>query len=122
MRDRRVPLEMCPKSNVHTGAAASLAEHPIGLLRNLRFRVTVNTDNRLMSNTTMSEEFAVLGETFGFGWDDVEWLTINAMKSAFWPFDDRLRIINTIIKPGFASLRADLGLPPRGSNQLLAPR
>ncbi|MGI9659394.1 MAG: adenosine deaminase [Gaiellaceae bacterium] len=105
VRDRRVPLEMCPTSNVHVGAAPSLEEHPIGMLRRLRFRVTVNTDNRLMSNTCMSNEFAVLDETFGFDLDDVEWLTINAMKSAFWPFEDRLGIINTIIKPGFASIR-----------------
>ena len=122
VRDRRVPLEMCPTSNVHVGAAPSLAEHPIGLLRRLRFRVTVNTDNRLMSNTSMSNEFAVLNETFGFELDDVEWLTINAMKSAFWPFDDRLRIINTIIKPGFATLRERLGLPARPGDALLAPR
>ena len=115
VRDRRIPLEMCPNSNVHTGAAPSLPEHPVGLLRRLHFRVTVNTDNRLMSNTTLSDEFAALAEAFGFGWDDVEWLTINAMKSAFWPFDDRLRIINTIIKPGFSGLRSELGLPPRGA-------
>jgi len=113
---------MCPTSNVHVGAAPSLKEHPIGLLRKLRFRVTVNTDNRLMSDTSMSKEFAVLGETFGFELDDVEWLTINAMKSAFWPFDDRLRIINTIIKPGFARLREDLDLPRRGDDTLLSPR
>jgi adenosine deaminase len=106
VRDRRVPLEMCPTSNVHTGAAASLAEHPIGLLRRLRFRVTVNTDNRLMSDVTLSSEFAALVDTFGYGWDDIEWLTLNAMKSSFWPFDQRLRIINERIKPGFAMLRA----------------
>ncbi|MDH4146607.1 MAG: adenosine deaminase family protein, partial [Acidimicrobiia bacterium] len=122
VRDRRIPLEMCPNSNVHTGAAPSMAEHPIGLLRRLRFRVTVNTDNRLMSDTSMSKEFADLGDAFGFGWDDVEWLTINAMKSAFWPFDDRLRIIDQIIKPGYRRLRAELGLPARGSDQLIAPR
>ena len=69
---------MCPTSNVHTGAAPSIAEHPIGLLRRLRFRVTVNTDNRLMSDTTLSKEFAALVDTFGYGWDDVEWLTTNA--------------------------------------------
>jgi adenosine deaminase len=57
VRDRRVPLELCPTSNVNTGVCASIAEHPIGMLRRLRFRVTVNTDNRLMSNTTMSNEF-----------------------------------------------------------------
>jgi adenosine deaminase len=121
VRDRRVALEMCPSSNVHTGAAPSLAEHPIGLLRRLRFRVTVNTDNRLMSDTSMTEEFAALVDAFGFGWDDVEWLTINAMKSAFVPFDNRLRIINTQIKPGFAALRAEAGLEPVPHDRLIAP-
>ncbi|MCV0402778.1 MAG: adenosine deaminase [Chloroflexi bacterium] len=105
VRDTRVPLEMCPTSNVHTGAAASIEEHPIELLRRLRFRVTVNTDNRLMSGITLSSEFAALHRAFGIGLDDMEWLTLNAMKSAFWPFDDRLRIINEQIKPGFAALR-----------------
>ncbi|HEY8544945.1 MAG TPA: adenosine deaminase, partial [Acidimicrobiales bacterium] len=71
------------------------------------FRVTVNTDNRLMSNITLSEEIGNLVEAFGYGWDEIEWLTINAMKSAFWPFDERLRIINGIIKPGYAALRAE---------------
>jgi adenosine deaminase len=106
VRDRRVPLEMCPTSNVHTGAATSIAEHPIDLLRRLRFRVTVNTDNRLMSGITLSSEFATLAGAFGIGLDDMEWLTLNAMKSAFLPFDGRLRIINEQIKPGFASLHA----------------
>ena len=106
VRDRRVPLEMCPTSNVHTGAAPSIEEHPIDLLRRLRFRVTVNTDNRLMSGITLSSEFATLSRAFGIGLDDMEWLTLNAMKSAFWPFDGRLRIINEQIKPGFATLRA----------------
>ncbi len=106
VRDRRVPLEMCPTSNVHTGAARSIAEHPLGLLRRLRFRVTVNTDNRLMSDTTLSQEFARLVDAFGYGWDDIEWLTINAMKSAFISFDRRLEIITGRIKPGYAALRA----------------
>lgn len=105
IRDRRVPLEMCPTSNVHTGGAASIASHPIDLLRRLRFRVTVNTDNRLMSDLTLTEEFARLSEAFDLGLGEMEWLTVNAMKSAFWPFDDRLRLINQIIKPGFAALR-----------------
>lgn len=104
VRDRRIPLEMCPTSNVHTGAAPSIKDHPIELLRRLRFRVTVNTDNRLMSGVTMSSEFAALDEAFGYTLADMEWLTINAMKSAFWPFDDRLRIIDHVIKPGYAAL------------------
>jgi adenosine deaminase len=104
VRDRRIPLEMCPTSNVQTGAAASIAEHPIGLLAALRFRVCVNTDNRLMSGVTLSSELAALTEAFGYGWSDLEWLTLNAMKSAFAPFDERLAIINDVIKPGFAAL------------------
>jgi adenosine deaminase len=105
VRDKRVPLEMCPSSNVQTGAAESIADHPIRLLRDLRFRVTVNTDNRLQSGTSLSEEFARLCEAFGYGWDDVQWFTVNAMKSAFLPFDERLALINGVIKPGFAQLK-----------------
>jgi len=106
VRDRRIPLEMCPTSNVQTGAAPSIALHPLRLLRQLSFRVTVNTDNRLMSQVTLSSEFGRLAKEFGYGWSDVEWLTINAMKSAFTGFDERLRLINTVIKPGFATARA----------------
>ena len=118
VRDRRIPLEMCPTSNVHTGAAHSIKEHPIGLLRQLSFRVTVNTDNRLMSGVTLSSEFAALCEAFGYGWSDVQWLTINAMKSAFAPFDERLELINTVIKPGFASAMA----PPVTSRHTVGSR
>ena len=107
VRDRRIPLELCPTSNVHTGATPSIAEHPIDLLRRLRFRVTVNTDNRLMSGIALSSEFVALVDAFGIGLDELEWLTLNAMKSAFWPFDGRLRIINEQIKPGYAQLRAE---------------
>ena len=106
VRDRRIPLEMCPTSNVQTGAAPSIALHPIRLLRQLSFRVTVNTDNRLMSQVTLSSEFHRLVTEFGYGWTDIEWLTVNAMKSAFAGFDERLRLINTVIKPGFATARA----------------
>lgn len=105
VRDRRVPLELCPTSNVHTGAAPSIAAHPIGMLADLRFRVTVNTDNRLMSGITLSREFANLRDAFGWDLDRFEWLTINALKSAFHPFDERLRLINDVVKPGFARLR-----------------
>ncbi len=106
VRDRRIPLELCPTSNVNTGVCATIADHPIGMLRRLRFRVTVNTDNRLMSDTSMSNEFAQLAEAFGWGIDDFEWLTINGMKSAFAPFPERLRIINGVIKPRYAMIRA----------------
>ncbi len=108
VRDRRIPLELCPTSNVQTGAATSIAEHPIGLLRKLGFRVTVNTDNRLMSGTSMSNEMDLLCQEFGWGLMDLEWLTINAIKSAFIGFDERLEIINNQIKPGYAAIRAEL--------------
>jgi adenosine deaminase len=108
VRDRRVPLEMCPSSNVHTGAAASIADHPIALLKRLRFRVTVNTDNRLMSGVSMTSEMQELVNTFGYGLDDMQWFTVNAMKSAFWPFEDRLRLIDQVIKPTYARLRSEL--------------
>ncbi len=104
VRDRRIPLELCPTSNVHTGAVADIAAHPIGLLRSLGFRITVNTDNRLMSDVSMTSEMAALNRAFGWGLDDFRWLTINAMKSAFLPFDERLGLINDTIKPGYAAL------------------
>ncbi|WP_406074898.1 adenosine deaminase [Micromonospora sp. NBC_01638] len=106
VRDKRIPLELCPSSNVQTGAVASIADHPIGLLRDLRFRATVNTDNRLMSGTSMSREMSLLVDTFGYGWKELQWFTINAMKSAFIPFDERLRIIDEVIKPAYAKLLA----------------
>ncbi|GAA0947868.1 adenosine deaminase [Pseudonocardia zijingensis] len=106
VRDKRIPLEMCPTSNVHTGAAKSLADHPIGLLTQLRFRVTVNTDNRLMSDVSMTSEMAALVDTFGYGWADLQWFTVNAMKSAFVGFDERLALINDVVKPGYAALMA----------------
>ncbi|MDN2498576.1 adenosine deaminase [Nocardia nova] len=104
VRDKRIPLELCPSSNVQTGAVPALDKHPFDLLARLRFRVTVNTDNRLMSDTDMSREMLKLVETFGYGWSDLERFTINAMKSAFIPFPDRLRIIDEVIKPGYAVL------------------
>ncbi len=105
VRDKRIPLELCPHSNISTGAADSIAEHPIGLLARLRFRVTVNTDNRLMSGTSMSRELGALVEAFGWDLGELEWVTINAMKSAFAHFDQRLQLINDVIKPGYAALR-----------------
>jgi adenosine deaminase len=104
VRDKRIPLELCPSSNVQTGAAKSIGDHPIGLLTRLRFRVTVNTDNRLMSGTSLSRELSLLSEAFDYGLGDLRWFAINAMKSSFLPFDERLEIIDQVIKPGYAAL------------------
>ena len=104
VRDKRIPLEMCASSNLQTGATESIAAHPIGLLARLRFRVTINTDNRLMSGTSMSREMALLSDAFGYDLADLRWFSVNAMKSAFLPFDERLAMIDDVIKPGYAAL------------------
>ncbi|MGA7629753.1 MAG: adenosine deaminase [Terriglobales bacterium] len=103
--DKRIPLEICLLSNVHTGATPSLAEHPFKILYQEKFRVTLNTDNRLMSSTTMTQEFEAAAETFGLNIDDFEKITINAMKSAFLPYDQRCDFIYKKIKPGYARIR-----------------
>ncbi len=107
VRDRRIPLERCPRSNVHTGTVPSVAAHPIALLRRLNFRVTVKTDNRLMSQTSMTSEFTELVDHFHFALDDPQWFTVNGMKSVFIPFDQRLALINEVLKPGHAALRSE---------------
>ena len=103
VRDTRVPLEMCPHSNVQTGAAPSIAAHPITLLARLRYRITLNTDNRLMSDTSMTREMHALVSEAGWELDDLRWVTTNAMKSAFLPFDERLELIEQTIKPAYAA-------------------
>lgn len=112
LRDRRIPLEVCPTSNVNTGVVNSIAEHPIDQLINLRFRVTLNTDNRLMSGVSMSSEMAALVDAFGYGWGRLRWLTVNAMKSSFLPFRERLQLIEQVIKPGYAPLESWSAEPP----------
>lgn len=104
--DKRIPLEICLISNVHTGAAPSLAEHPFKILYQEKFRVTLNTDNRLMSSTSMTDEFAAAADTFGLALDDFEKITINAMKSAFLPYGQRCDFIYKTIKPGYARIRS----------------
>jgi adenosine deaminase len=109
--DHRIPLEICLSSNVHTGAAASLEEHPFPVFMKLGFRVTLNTDNRLMSATTMTDEYAIAVEQYGCTLKDLERLTINGMKSAFASYQDRCRLIFDAIKAPFAELRKELGEP-----------
>jgi len=107
--DKRIPLEICLLSNVHTGAARSLPEHPFKILYQEKFRVTLNTDNRLMSDTSMSKEFEAARDTFGLSLEDFEKITINAMKSAFLPYDQRCDFIYSVIKPGYAKVRKSEG-------------
>jgi adenosine deaminase len=106
--DKRIPLEICLISNVHTGAARSVSEHPFKIFYQAKFRVTLNTDNRLMSDTTMTKEFEAAADTLGLSLEDFEKITINAMKSAFLPYDQRCDLIYSVIKPGYAKVRSSL--------------
>jgi adenosine deaminase len=106
--DKRLPLEICLTSNVDTGAVKTLAEHPFALLYKYKFRVTLNTDDRLMSDTTMTKEFQIANKVFGLAIEDLEKLTINSMKSAFLPYNRRIRMIYDVIKPGYVKARRQL--------------
>jgi adenosine deaminase len=103
--DNRIPLEICLLSNVHTGATPSLEEHPFKIFYQKKFRVTLNTDNRLMSNTTMTKEFEAAAGAFDLTLEDFEKITINAMKSAFLAYDQRCDLIYKTLKPGYARAR-----------------
>jgi adenosine deaminase len=107
VRDRRIPLELCPTSNLQTGAAKTYSEHPIGMLAKLRFRVTLNTDNRLMSRTSMSNEMSECVKSFGWKFADLQRETVNALKSSFIPFEERLEIIEKVVKPAYAAISAE---------------
>ena len=107
VRDRRVPLEMCPSSNIQTGVADSFAHHPLARLAKLRFRVTINTDNRLMSATSMTREMTEMVNQCDWTFQDLQRVTVNALKSAFIPFEERLAIIESVIKPGYANISAE---------------
>lgn len=105
--DHRVPIECCLSSNVHTGAVPSLEQHPFRYFLDQEYRVTLNTDNRLMSHTTMTDEFRIASTVFGCDLADFERVTVNAMKSAFYPYADRCRIIRHKLRNGYAALRAE---------------
>src|ERR1041385_8829352 len=99
--DKRIPLEICLTSNVDTGAVKSIEEHPFGIYHRYRFRVTLNTDDRLMSATNLTREYKLAADAFKLTLHDLEKLSLNAMKSAFVPYKKRIELIYKVIKPGF---------------------
>ncbi|WOF24131.1 adenosine deaminase [Microbacterium betulae] len=105
VRDREIPLELSPTSNLQTGAIAhwgsQIEDHPFDLLYQLGFCVTVNTDNRLMSRTSLTRELAVLVTAFGYDLDDIERFQLNAAAAAFLPVEQREELID-LIAEGFA--------------------
>jgi adenosine deaminase len=105
--DHRIPIEVCLSSNVHTGATRSLAEHPFPVYMEQGYRVTLNTDNRLMSATSMTDECLLAAEHFDLSLADLEKIAINGMKSAFAHYDVRVRLIFDRIKAGYQRLRSE---------------
>lgn len=101
VKDRGIALETSPSSNLQTGAISpwgdAMEDHPLDLFTQLGFRVTVNTDNRLMSATTLSRELRLVAETFGYDLDDILALQLNAAQAAFLPVEDREALMDTII-------------------------
>jgi adenosine deaminase len=106
--DHRIPIECCLSSNLHTGATPSLAEHPFPYLLEQGYRVTLNTDNRLMSNTSMTDEYMVAVKEYGCTMRDLERLTVNGMNAAFYPYAERARIIEERITPAYAAIHSEL--------------
>ena len=106
--DKRIPIEICLTSNVHTGAVRSLEEHPFPILHKYKFRLTLNTDDRLMSGITLTDEYFIAHKYYNLNLNDLEKLTINAMKSAFIPYKDRIKLIYDVLKPGYAEAHKSL--------------
>ena len=96
VRDRQVPLEMCPASNVQTGAVRSVAEHPIRMLDDLGFAVTVNCDDQLMTGTRLSDEFHLLCGLLDYDLEGVRRLSLNAARAAFAPLPVRQQLVELI--------------------------
>lgn len=108
IRDKRIPLEMCLSSNVQTGVAKNIDEHPFNIYYRNNFRVSLCTDNRLMSNTTLGKEMSLAVKHFNLTLRDLEKITINSMKSAFATHDERIRIIYDVLKPRFVRMREEI--------------
>lgn len=110
IKDRRITLELCPQSNLHTGAAprwskgkldfsrpaSQLREYPIEIMRQAGFSITVNPDNRLMSSTSLSKEFALLAQNFNYGPAEFFELTVNALEGAFIPLEQKGALLSSL--------------------------
>ncbi|WP_029252399.1 adenosine deaminase [Paraoerskovia marina] len=104
VRDHQITLEVCPSSNVQTGAATSIADHPINRLKELDFAVALSTDNRLMSRTSMTQEMTLLVQECGWTIDDLADVTLTAAWSAFIHHDERRALVDDVVLPGFQKI------------------
>ena len=113
VNDHRIPLEICLTSNWQTYSVRSLKHHPLKYYYDQGIRVTLNTDNRLMSDTTLTDEFMLAHELFDFQLHDFREITITAMKSAFLPHNERRKMIKSIAE----EFEQDFGLHPEYIDQ-----
>lgn len=97
VNDHRIPLEICVKSNFHTKAVPTINEHPIDFYLDYGLRVTLNTDNRLISDTTLTDEYMLAIDLLGLDYTDIKNIIINGFKSAFIPYKNRVELINSAI-------------------------
>ncbi len=97
VNDHRIPLEMCVTSNVQTKAVKDLASHPVKFYHNYGLRVTLNTDNRLISGTTLTDEYLLVVEKFGFTQEDIRQIIINGFKSAFLPYREKADLVKRVL-------------------------
>lgn len=104
VRDHRITLEVSPSSNLHTGAYPGPVAHPFGALLRAGFAVTINTDNRLMSDVSLSDELALMAETFDLTLADLGAVTETALTSGFGDWPTRKRILEEVVRPAYASL------------------
>lgn len=98
VNDHRIALECCPSSNVQTGAVANLETHPLRLYHDLGLRVTINTDNRLVTNTTVSTELYLAHVHMGLGFEDLKRIIVNGFKAAFMPFHRKQALVRAVAK------------------------
>ena len=96
VNDHRIPLEICLKSNLQTRAVESMASHPFKFYLDLGLRVTLNTDNRLITDTTVSDEYLLAQRQWGLGVDELRWITVNGFKSSFLPFREKKHLLRKI--------------------------
>lgn len=106
VRDRHVPLEVCPRSNTQTGTSPSIAGHQVTALRDLGFTITLSSDDRLWTGTTLTDEMVLLVDEAGWRWDDLRQATLDALDAAFVPEDVRQQLQRDVVLPGWDSPRA----------------
>lgn len=117
VNDHRIPLEICPSSNVQTRAVTDFASHPLPFYYNYGLRVTINTDNRLITNTTVSKELLLAHQHYGLTLEDLKEIILSGFKSAFLPYREKADVLKEISKE-----LEQFQVPSNGQTAQLQPR